>query len=118
MLSLLFIKGIANDIKSIKSCARHEPGLMTMKKNILNLAVVAFTATVIGFCAAAASSSEVSAKVTPATVNHTHVHAEAQGKHCTGTVGCDCSGFSPITNGKEWQKSYCKKCGHSKSSHR
>ncbi len=40
-----------------------------------------------------------------------------RGKHCSGTVGCDCSGFSPITNGYEWQKEYCKKCGHKKSCH-
>ena len=27
-----------------------------------------------------------------------HSHAHVQGKHCNGTVGCDCSGFSAITN--------------------
>lgn len=42
----------------------------------------------------------------------------ATGKNCTGSVGCDCKGFSPITNGKEWQKSYCKHCGHKKSCHK
>ena len=47
-----------------------------------------------------------------------HSHAHVQGKHCNGTVGCDCSGFSAITNGKEWQKSYCKRCGHHKRCHR
>lgn len=41
-----------------------------------------------------------------------------KGKKCNGSVGCDCPGFSPITNGKEWQKSYCKHCGHKKSNHR
>lgn len=41
-----------------------------------------------------------------------------RGKHCSGSVGCDCSGFSPITDGKEWQKSYCKKCGHARSCHK
>ena len=41
-----------------------------------------------------------------------------QGKHCSGSVGCSCSGFSPITNGKVWQQAYCKHCGHKKSSHR
>lgn len=40
------------------------------------------------------------------------------GKHCNGSVGCDCSGFKAITNGKEWQKSYCKRCGHHKRNHR
>lgn len=47
-----------------------------------------------------------------------HTHLSCQGKHCTGTVGCGCSGFSAITNGKEWQKSYCKNCGHHKSYHK
>ena len=42
----------------------------------------------------------------------------AKAKHCNGTVGCDCPGFAPITNGKEWQKAYCKHCGHRKSCHR
>lgn len=41
----------------------------------------------------------------------------ATGKHCNGTVGCSCSGFSPKTSGKEWEKSYCKKCGHHKRNH-
>ena len=48
--------------------------------------------------------------------SHTHICCE--GKKCTGTVGCSCSGFSPITDGKEWQKSYCRKCGHHKSYHK
>lgn len=50
--------------------------------------------------------------------SETHTHVSCQGKHCTGTVGCDCTGFSAITDGKEWQKSYCKKCGHHKSYHK
>ena len=41
-----------------------------------------------------------------------------KGKHCTGTVGCDCSGFKPITDGDEWEKSYCKRCGHHKRCHK
>lgn len=40
-----------------------------------------------------------------------------RGKHCSGSVGCDCSGFDPITDGDEWQKAYCKHCGHKKSCH-
>lgn len=47
-----------------------------------------------------------------------HTHVSCQGKHCTYTVGCDCSGFSPKTNGKEWEKSYCKRCGHHKKYHK
>lgn len=46
----------------------------------------------------------------------TNLHS--QGKHCNGTVGCDCSGFSPKTNGDEWEKAYCKKCGHKKLYHK
>lgn len=41
-----------------------------------------------------------------------------RGKCCNGTVGCSCTGFQPITDGKEWEKSYCKKCGHKKSNHK
>lgn len=40
-----------------------------------------------------------------------------QGKHCSGSVGCSCSGFSPITNGDVWQQAYCRNCGHKKSCH-
>ena len=45
------------------------------------------------------------------------VHLSAQGKHCSGTVGCSCSGFKAKTDGKEWEKSYCKNCGHHKKYH-
>lgn len=38
-------------------------------------------------------------------------------KHCTETVGCDCPGFDPITNGEVWQQSYCRHCGHKKRNH-
>lgn len=41
-----------------------------------------------------------------------------RGKHCTGTVGCTCPGFSPITDGEVWQRAYCKHCGHKKSYHK
>ncbi len=85
-----------------------------MKKTILTLAIVAVSATALGFCAAAASTSSKTAF----TVTEIHTHVATQRKHCSGSVGCDCSGFSPITNGKEWQKSYCKHCGHKKSCHR
>lgn len=45
-----------------------------------------------------------------------HIHME--GKRCNGTVGCSCSGFKPITNGKVWQQAYCANCGHKKSVHK
>lgn len=41
-----------------------------------------------------------------------------KGKKCRGTVGCDCSGFKPITDGDVWQEAYCKKCGHERRYHR
>lgn len=36
----------------------------------------------------------------------------------TGSVGCSCSMFSPITNGEVLQQAYCKHCGHKKSCHK
>ncbi len=42
----------------------------------------------------------------------------SQGTNCNGTVGCSCSGFSPITNGEVWQQAYCKHCGHHRRSHK
>ena len=50
--------------------------------------------------------------------NVAHSESPCEGKHCNGTVGCDCSGFAPITNGEVWQQAYCRKCGHKKSVHR
>ena len=41
-----------------------------------------------------------------------------QGKRCSYTIGCDCSGFSAITNGEEWQKLICKRCGHPRKYHK
>lgn len=89
-----------------------------MKKNIITLAIVAISATAIEFCAAVANASTASTEGITTTEIHVHTQATSQGKHCSGTVGCDCSGFSPISNGKEWQKSYCKHCGHAKSCHK
>lgn len=41
-----------------------------------------------------------------------------KGRHCNGSVGCSCPGFSPITKGKEWEKEYCKHCPHHKKLHK
>lgn len=49
---------------------------------------------------------------------HHAIPVAVQGKHCTGTVGCGCTGFAPITNGEVWQQAYCKYCGHNRSCHR
>lgn len=84
-----------------------------MKKKIaVALATLAVSAVAVITLCSFSSRGEI---VTD--VDH-HPHLSCQGKHCSGTVGCDCSGFSPITNGKEWQKSYCKNCGHHKSCHK
>lgn len=112
ILSHLFIKGITN---KTKICTRHGSGLRTMKKNIINLAIVAFSATTIGFCAAATSTSASSTEVIIASKIHTYSHACAHDEYCIGIVSYDGSGVSPITYGKERQKSYCQKCGHVKS---
>lgn len=85
-----------------------------MKKLILSLVIITgCSVAALGLCSFASSNQEVSTVAV-----HTHSHAASQGKHCNGTVGCDCSGFSPITNGKEWQKSYCKNYEHMKSCHK
>ncbi len=42
---------------------------------------------------------------------------EMQGKHCRYTVGCSCPGFAPKTNGKEWERDYCRNCSHKKLFH-
>ncbi len=67
----------------------------------------------------------VSAFATPSSLEFTeHNHlleatdASVQGTNCSGTVGCSCPGFSPITNGDVWQQSYCKHCNHKKSVHK
>ena len=41
-----------------------------------------------------------------------------KGRHCSGTVGCNCPGFESITNGDVWQESFCKHCSHKKSTHK
>ena len=47
----------------------------------------------------------------------TSTQVAMEGKHCNGTVGCNCPGFAPITNGEVWQQSYCRHCGHHKRCH-
>ena len=42
----------------------------------------------------------------------------SQGKHCTYTVGCDCPGFSPITDEDVRHESICKRCRHHKRYHK
>lgn len=84
-----------------------------MKKNMF--VVIAFTVSVT---ACVSLSSFTTSKHLNIDSSEIHTHASCQGKHCTYTVGCGCSGFSPITNGKVWEESYCKRCGHHKSYHK
>lgn len=83
-----------------------------MKKIIIAIVAIAVSgAAIVGFSSFAGQNDTE-------TIIATTVHSHAQGKNCTATVGCDCSGFSPITDGKEYQKNYCKRCGHHKKYHR
>jgi hypothetical protein len=84
----------------------------TMKKIITILGLVAVAAVIL-VSLSSFTSKDNSVEPTP-----THVHVSAEGKYCKATVGCDCRGFSPITDGKEWQKNYCKRCGHHKNYHK
>lgn len=87
--------------------------LLRWKKYILSAALAIASLTFGGIYAA---TSDVASSQNRITTEQCHTHAE--GQHCRGTVGCDCRGFSPINNGKEWQKEYCRHCGHKKSYHR
>ena len=87
--------------------------MMKKKKVLVIVAIVVIAVATVGlyiFTTQTGSVEEIEKSV-PTQVS-------SQGKHCTYTVGCDCSGFSPKTNGKEWEKSYCKHCGHHKKYHK
>lgn len=86
-----------------------------MRKKIMFAisAIVVTTITIVGLSSFTSQSEKATESKTTV-----HTHVSCQGKHCTYTVGCDCSGFSPKTNGKEWEKSYCKRCGHHKKYHK
>ncbi len=86
-----------------------------MRKKIM----FAVTAIVVSATTVVGLSSFTSQRENATEVESTVLtHVSCQGKHCTYTVGCDCSGFSPKTDGKEWGKSYCKRCGHHKKYHK
>ncbi|MBR4295095.1 MAG: hypothetical protein IKT53_08930 [Bacteroidaceae bacterium] len=74
-----------------------------MKKMICAVAVMVVSATmVVGLCSF---------------VSHAESDAPCEGKHCTYTVGCGCSGFSP-KSGDVWEKAYCRRCGHHRNYHK
>ena len=59
-----------------------------------------FAVSVISVCAFALTSFDDGENVTI----QKEKPVASEGKRCNGSVGCDCPGFSPITNGKEYQK--------------
>lgn len=98
-----------------RSCARHELGHIRMKKKMIMAlgALVIIVVVIVGLYSffVQTEDAETVNKSVPA-------HVDSQGKHCTYTVGCNCSGFSPKTSGDEWEKAYCRRCGHHKKYHR
>ena len=85
-------------------------------RKIIMFAVASIFLSTITIVGLSSFTSQSNNATEPESTVHTHV--SCQGKHCTYTVGCDYSGFSPKTNGKEWEKSYCKRCGHHKKYHK
>ena len=81
-----------------------------MKKIICAVSALMVSAVVVAGLCSFTSKTEVKSDVC--------TEDSCQGKHCNGTVGCDCPGFSPKTNGDEWEKAYCRHCGHHRSSHK
>ena len=97
------------------SCARHESVYYKMNTKNFFAGVAVAVVAVVGMCSF--TTSKESANEFTGDL-HAHTHVAVQGAHCNGTVGCSCSGFSPITNGEVWQQAYCKHCGHKRSVHK
>ena len=101
------------DFLTLKVVPDTNLGLKTMKKKVFIFTVMIAIATSVTVLANSHRDDGCA---------HNHgvwdTHMTTQGKHCTGSVGCSCSGFSPITNGEVWQQSYCKHCGHKKNCHK
>ena len=91
-----------------------DSGLITMKKLVLGLSmmVVAMIVSASVFAKSGNGQNCLHEQVSLTT------HVAMQDKHCTGTVGCSCSGFSPKTSGDVWEEVYCRKCGHHKKYHK
>jgi len=101
--------------QTVKVVPDTDLGYRKMKKNIfVAFAVIAVSATTIMGLSSFTSKNRMDTDVVLAD----YAHESCRGKHCTYTVGCSCSGFAPKTNGKEWEKSYCKRCGHHKKYHK
>lgn len=68
-----------------------DSGFITMKKLVLVLSVMV-VAMIVSASVFANSGNEQSCLHEQVSLT---THVAVQGKHCTGTVGCSCSGFSP-----------------------
>ncbi len=99
-------------VELIKVVPDTDQGFEKMRNKII-VAVAIGIASISCFCSYASKDTANGVMAT-----ETECNASSEGTHCSGSVGCSCSGFSPITNGKEWQKSYCRKCGHGRQCHR
>lgn len=78
----------------LKSCARHESGCLKMKKLIF--LSQSLSAVLQQFSASVHSLHRIKRYDR---IIHTHSYAVSKGKHCNGTVGCDCSRISQIVDG-------------------
>lgn len=85
---------------------------MKKKKIIITLCTVVVLAITGAFIYATNGGGDAFS----ASLNSTQIDSE--GKKCNGTVGCDCTGFKPKTDGDVWEEAYCKKCGHHKRYHK
>ena len=68
-----------------------------MRKKIMFAVASVFLSTIAVVALSSFTSQSNNATESETTV---HTHVSCQGKHCTYTVGCGCSGFSSKTNGK------------------
>ena len=83
-----------------------------MKKIIFAVSALMVSAVaVVGLCSfTLPSQTEANSEVC--------TEISCQGKHCTGTVGCNCPGFSPTQHKEVWKQAYCRYCGHHRGSHK
>ena len=108
MISLYFDEFIVYS----RSCARHESGYVIMKKMIIGIVAVLTT-----FVSVSVFANASKGEFQECNHGNESARVEMQGKHCRYTVGCSCPGFAPKTNGKEWERDYCRNCSHKKLFH-
>lgn len=89
--------------------------------NFLSIISLFVICTLISSCNGGNIAKDMANKISNAVVLQKDSKDEpisSQGKHCTYTVGCNCPGFSPITDGDVRHESICKRCRHHKSYHK